>query len=364
MTSRSERKPAPTAPTRASALRAVPDPSGPGAAMEPGGIGISAVERETGIRRETLRVWERRYGFPQPSRDGADERLYPPAQVERLRLIKRLMDAGHRPGRIVAAEEAQLRAWLLAPARSARASGSEPLTRAARPALAGRADSALQAAGPEVGADPEIAVCLRLLQGHDVDGLRQALTGALLRRGLWDAVTQLFAPLTVAVGDGWMRGELQVFEEHVFSESLQLVLRQALQTLPAPAAQPGPRVLLTTLPGESHALGLLMAEALLTLDGCTCLSLGAQTPPEQIGPAVAAHRADVVALSFSSYLSARAVLDGLVRLRGRLPDSVEIWAGGGSSALARADRPRGVFAVPRLEGIPERVAQWRGARAS
>ena len=52
----------------------------------------------------------------------------------------------------------------------------------------------------------------------------------------------------------------------------------------APRPAGGPRVLLTTLPGEPHGLGLLMVEALLTLDGCRCLSLGVQTPPGDIVP--------------------------------------------------------------------------------
>ncbi|MDQ5941447.1 MAG: MerR family transcriptional regulator, light-induced transcriptional regulator, partial [Pseudomonadota bacterium] len=60
---------------------------------------IGAVERDTGLAKDTLRVWERRYGFPQPERDANGERLYPAAQVERLRLIKRLMDQGFRPGK-------------------------------------------------------------------------------------------------------------------------------------------------------------------------------------------------------------------------------------------------------------------------
>lgn len=65
---------------------------------------IAAVERDTGLSKDTLRVWERRYGFPQPERDGAGDRVYPAGQVERLRTIRRLMDAGHRPGRIVGLE--------------------------------------------------------------------------------------------------------------------------------------------------------------------------------------------------------------------------------------------------------------------
>jgi len=64
-------------------------------------LSIAAVERDTGLSKDTLRVWERRYGFPMPERDGIGERAYTLAQVEKLRIIKRLLDAGHRPGRIV-----------------------------------------------------------------------------------------------------------------------------------------------------------------------------------------------------------------------------------------------------------------------
>ncbi|PTT81921.1 hypothetical protein DBR42_17435, partial [Pelomonas sp. HMWF004] len=66
--------------------------NGADAAAPAGSVGIAAVERDTGISKETLRVWERRYGFPAPWRDAAGERLYAPEQVQRLRLIKRLLD--------------------------------------------------------------------------------------------------------------------------------------------------------------------------------------------------------------------------------------------------------------------------------
>ena len=75
----------------------------PTSAGTPAMAGISAVERDTGISKDKLRIWERRYGFPTPLRDDNGERVYPLAQVQRLRMIKRLMDAGHRPGRVVVA---------------------------------------------------------------------------------------------------------------------------------------------------------------------------------------------------------------------------------------------------------------------
>ena len=58
-------------------------------------LGISAVERDTGLSKDILRIWERRYGFPNPTRDQYGERLYPAEQIEKLRIIRRLMAAGH-----------------------------------------------------------------------------------------------------------------------------------------------------------------------------------------------------------------------------------------------------------------------------
>ncbi|PTT86702.1 cobalamin-binding protein, partial [Pelomonas sp. HMWF004] len=181
---------------------------------------------------------------------------------------------------------------------------------------------------------------------------------AVLRRGLAGSITEVFAPLTRRVGELWMSGSLQVFEEHIFSESLQLVLRQAIQALPLHTNGGGPRVLLSTLPGESHALGLLMVEALLSLEGAVCLSLGVQTPLAQLPAAAAVHRADVVALSFSGQLPARAVLEGLAALRALLPARVEVWAGGSSRALRQAG-PDGVRCLHGLDAIAPETARWR-----
>ena len=45
---------------------------------------IREVVRITGLRREQLYMWQRRYGFPSPLRDPFGDRVYPPDQVARL----------------------------------------------------------------------------------------------------------------------------------------------------------------------------------------------------------------------------------------------------------------------------------------
>ena len=58
---------------------AIPDSAG-------GAFGIAAVERDTGLSKDTLRVWERRYRFPLPARDPSGERVYSRQDVEKLRV--------------------------------------------------------------------------------------------------------------------------------------------------------------------------------------------------------------------------------------------------------------------------------------
>jgi DNA-binding transcriptional MerR regulator/methylmalonyl-CoA mutase cobalamin-binding subunit len=304
----------------------------------PVALSISAVERDTGLSKDTLRVWERRYGFPSPARDAMDERAYATDQVEKLRVIKRLLDAGHRPGVIVALPYAELLA----------------LSTAIHESPSQEAES--------VAARVDLQIYIGIIRQHDAPALRAALTRALSRGGVADFVTRVLGPLNSAVGEAWMRGQLEIFEEHLYTEVVQVVLRQAIAGIPEPRTQAHPRVLLTTFPGEPHGLGLLMAEAMLAMEGCACMSLGVQTPLWDTALAAQAHRSDIVALSFTGCMNPNQVVDGLTELRQKLPPHVRIWAGGSAPVLFRR-RVEGVEPLGSLDAVTHGVRQWREAAA-
>ena len=334
-------------------------------------ISISDVERDTGLAKETLRVWERRYEFPRPLRDNGGERLYPAEQVVKLRLVKRLLDRGHRPGKIMRQSTDQLRAL-----DAQQVVPSRPVGKRARPAAPVPASAAAptMASMPEpappgllrAGAAPaallasaEVHELLALCTTHQIMLLRQRMAAELQRLGMKDFVLQLVAPLTRLVGEAWAAGHLALFEEHLYSEVLQMVLRSAIF---AHMQQDGsgsavPRILLTTLPQERHSLGLLMAEALCASAGAHCISLGTQTPLPDIVAAARTKRADIIALSFSSVMQRRQAIDGLTELRALLPTSVQLWAGGSSAALNK--RPPPFVHVLDLDAIGQSVAAWR-----
>jgi DNA-binding transcriptional MerR regulator/methylmalonyl-CoA mutase cobalamin-binding subunit len=296
-------------------------------------LAIGSVERDTGLSKDTLRVWERRYGFPQPLRDATGERVYPVDQVERLRLIARLVNAGQRPGQVVALDFAQLAHRLTQMTPQARSKGDLELS--------------------------ELQVCLDLVQTSDLPRLRLTLHQAAMKVGWVDFVTSWVSPLNRMVGEAWLRGDIQVFQEHLYTEAVTGVLFTGLQAMPMPDdARRYPRVLLCTLASEPHRLGLLMAQVVLSLIGCECMSLGPQLPIDEVSRAAAAHFSHIVGLSFSPHYQSSQLLKDLRALRRQLPETVDIWAGGGHAALQKLEMP-GFLAVPDLSLIPSLVAQWQ-----
>jgi DNA-binding transcriptional MerR regulator/methylmalonyl-CoA mutase cobalamin-binding subunit len=295
---------------------------------------IAAVERDTGLSKDVLRVWERRYGFPSPDRDGNGERTYPADQVERLRLIKRLMDHGHRPGKLIDKPTEELLS--LAPRRPAAQHESE------------------------TSEANDLAELLALIKQHDAGGYQRAMQQRLARRGLHKFIADTIAPLTRMVGDAWEDGSFEVFEEHLFAEQTKRLLRQAIAALPGPA--PAPRILLTTVPDELHVLGLLMAEALFSLEGADCIALGTQMPLLEIGRASTAHRADIVALSFSAGFPPRQIPGLLQQLRLILPPAVALWVGG--SGIARLAEMDGILLLGGLDDALTALAEWRAKHST
>jgi MerR family transcriptional regulator, light-induced transcriptional regulator len=291
-------------------------------------LNISAVERETGLSKDVLRMWERRYGFPRPARDENGERQYAVADVAKLRAIKRLMDVGMRPGKIIARSLDELNA--LADTRATQ-----------------RGDALAPALERDV---------IALLHRHDAVALQHTLAGLLMRHGLQRFVLETVAPLNGAIGDAWMRGDLEVFEEHLYTEQLQSALRAAINAFPRQAGTP--RILLSTLPGEQHGLGLLMVEALLAPEGAQCIALGVQTPLDDIRRAALAHGAHIVALSFAAGFPVRQASDALATLRREMPPTTTLWAGGEMTRRVRKTLP-GVVLIPELDSAPGALRNWR-----
>lgn len=286
---------------------------------------IADIEASTGISKETLRAWERRYGFPAPVRDTAGERLYTSRQLQDLRDAKRLIERGARPGELFASG-------------SFTSSVQSPLI---SPAAAQRA--------------VRFSGWLTLLSTYRIDELAAELTHAVCQQGFAHFTVNTLAPLVQAVGEAWEAGHLSVACEHLFTARVAALMQAQLAISPALSSRPS--IVCASLRGERHGLGLLMAQAMLTAQGLRCLDFGVDLPLAEVAIAVNESRADIVMLSFSAHFPSKQVPMLLSELSAMLPAGTEIWAGGSG---ARGLRPGpGIRVAQSLEEIASWVAEWR-----
>jgi len=281
---------------------------------------IGAVERDTGIGRDTLRVWERRYGFPEPVRSEKGERKYSEKQLRQLQRIRRLLDQGMRPGKLLPLGE----------------EGLDEL------------EASLQSGQP-VQLGQAVGELIEAIHSTDAELLESLLQKQYQQQGMQEFILKTVVPLLNTVGEFWARGKLQVFQEHFLSQQLIRFLNTEIARLQKHARKP--RVLLATLPGEEHTLGLLMVAAMLSSHGVSTINIGAEVPMDQIGHAVEQFNVDIVGITFSGAYQYKNIRPHLIELRELIPDDIEIWTGG--EAVRRLRKlPVGVTKFSTLEKLP------------
>jgi DNA-binding transcriptional MerR regulator/methylmalonyl-CoA mutase cobalamin-binding subunit len=286
-------------------------------------LSIGALARATGVPVETLRTWERRYGFPQPVRKPSGHRTYPAASVEHLRRVARLLARGHRPAEVLSLEVSELDDLLALSDGSVEPAGERAL------------DTPVATPG---ALDQVIESMLRAAAAMDRRGLLRELRSQWSRLGPVRFLDEVAGVFLVRVGEAWHDGRLEVRHEHFASAVVADFLREAREPYDAQAR--GPQVVAATLPGDGHVGGLLMASVLLAVRGRRVVYLGASTPVAQIVEAARAAQAQAVAISVSPSVPRARVTRALVQLRRELPKRTALWVGGAGApaAGARAER--------------------------
>jgi MerR family transcriptional regulator, light-induced transcriptional regulator len=270
-----------------------------------GALHIREVVRITGLRREQLYMWQRRYGFPSPLRDGFGDRVYPPDQVARLKLIKQLLSEGWRAGAVV------------------------PLTESVLQSMLGLT---VEDPAPLPG---EIEAAVRLLAQHRVPELQSHLSKLLAGQGIRKFLEATLIPLNEAVHERVVRGEMQTFQEMRFADLVQRLLREVTRF--GRATRDGRNVLLATPPNDPNQLGLTILELLLVTEGVNCLTLGAGVPAQEIAAAASAYRASVVVLLFDRGISGKIAGQEIRSLRAELPQKLPLVVSGRAvNLLAKA----------------------------
>ena len=251
---------------------------------------IQEVSGLTGLSRDRLRAWERRYEAVRPVRQANGYRAYTADQVALLRAYGRLVAQGARIGSLVGLPAAEVieTAWRESPD------------------------------GTPLGA------LLGAIRRLDREGLEREVAEQLAIRGLTGFADEIAMPLATLIGDLWSVGDLPIAAEHLASEVVIHALKEGLRT----QQLPGPLALAACLPGERHEWGFLTTLCHLQEWGWQIRYLGADLPLDEVVESAWQVNPAAVALSVSDPETCAYVLDELLALPARLPSRCFVSIGG------------------------------------
>lgn len=275
-------------------------------------LSIGDVAEATGLSPDLIRMWERRYGCPVAVRLPSGHRRYRAEDLPRLRLVAAALARGLRPSQAWSLSDEDLKA------RAARGGGQ---------------------------ANPRVALLLEAVGDLDAPRVRRELQAGLHAHPLPVFLCEVVSPLLEAVGLGWAEGRLGIEHEHFLTELLEDLLRDLRRELQP--REGAPCVMLATLPGEQHRLGLLMAALVYGARGDRVEVLGPDLPLASMVAAARALQARTVGISISLQGGGELTRRLLQDLRERLPEDTALVIGG--QGAARLRRVAGVVRVGGLE---------------
>ena len=287
---------------------------------------IQLAARKSGLSTHLIRMWQKRYGAVSPERSGTNRRLYSEAEIERLKLLRAVVRAGHRIGDVARLADEELR----------RLAADLPGTRNGEGA-------------PERAARPEDAVeaAIAATRDLDADRLQQVLAHAAATLGFRGALGRFFTPFVHQVGELWRDGVLTAAHEHFASAAIRTFLLGSPRAFAGSGSAP---VLIAVTPaGQLHEVGLVLAAAAASDLGWRVIFLGTSLPATEIAGAVLQHGARVVALSIVYPPDDPQVDAELRALQPLLPAGTSIVAGGrAATGYAAALREIGAITVQDL----------------
>lgn len=227
---------------------------------------LKAVLKETGIKADVLRAWERRYGLPMPERSGGGHRLYSQRDIDTIKWLMARQAEGLSISRAVDL-------W-----RDIEAEGRDPLHEARKP------DSA---APP-----PVVVTALPPVTATNLDQLRQQWLQAclayneMLAESLLNQALAMYPPEMVVseilqrglhdIGEMWFQKKATVQQEHFASALAMRRVDALLAGTPMPSFAQS--IIVACPPNEWHTFTPLTLSLFLRRRGWNVIYLGANNP--------------------------------------------------------------------------------------
>lgn len=249
-----------------------------------------AVVQRTGVPADTFRAWERRYGFPVPSRTCGNQRLYSERDIAIISWLRDQTRAGltisqavqlfqsedarsssSRPGGVGSMARGASRSLSQNPGGEYRGIDQLPV-----PTLVELLDEARREAPKKRSLKGFCDELVTALVSFDLVTADNVVEEAAALMPVEDVCLFVLQDSLVEIGARWQHGEVGISVEHFASGFVQRKF-SALFNVSRPEAGLGP-IVAACVEGELHEIGLLLTSLFLSRRGYRIVYLGANLP--------------------------------------------------------------------------------------
>ncbi len=217
---------------------------------------IKEMERLSGIKAHTIRIWEKRYNLLCPERTASNIRLYSNVELRKIINVASLVEQGMKISEISELSDTDICSII-----EDRATGNDQ----------------------DVNAKTYIDGLTSAMIGMDEQLFEKIFNSSVLRFGVEGTFTRVIYPYLVRVGTLWATDQIIPANEHFASQLIKRKLFCAIDGLMAPSAM-NKKVALFLHEKENHEIGLLMADYILRSSGYCTWNLGASVPMSNLKP--------------------------------------------------------------------------------
>lgn len=275
-------------------------------------LSIQAVSKIVGITPFTLRAWERRYRVLKPKRSDNGRRAYTLSDVEKLRLICTLKNAGHSLPRIANLSLPEL-TQLLSNTSEGPSGNKQVFVKPMSPSS-------------------QLENLFQSISTNNFDQLASQLKMLQLQLDAKSFLLEIVSPLLRNLGQKVMQGELDIFHEHAVSALLKHILTGLLYaTERATDFRNQNPIIFATPEGDHHEFGALMASILAMVNGHRVFYLGSNMPADSLSKAADVMTSALIVVACSApaeSLSPHRLHQFLGTLLKGLPEHTQLWLGG------------------------------------
>lgn len=216
-----------------------------------GKYSIKELERLSGIKAHTLRIWEKRYNLFEPDRTETNIRYYSDEDLKKLLNVTILSNSGKKISKIVLLDDEQLK-------KAVSEVEDEHLVQQKR-------------------IDDLIFPMLKF----DEDKINSLLESYYEALGVERTFTSVLYPFLEKIGILWLTDEVDPAQEHFITHIIRQKLSVAIENLPS-NSEGSKKVILFLPEGEYHELGLLFFAYLYKKKGVKVYYFGQSAPVSQI----------------------------------------------------------------------------------